>query len=72
MLSRGTKSSLHSINIRDAFTKVLPLCSLYQVLCYEPNLSLLAPLHKELAYFSMLFILEVVCTAGSADHLKNK
>ena len=38
----------------------------------EPNLTFLEWFLPEIAYLSMLFILEVVCTAGSAEHLKNK
>ncbi len=72
MLSWSTKNPLHSINIWDTVTKVVPLCSLYQAPSYEPNLTLLAWYLPDITYLSMLFILEMVCTACSADHLKNK
>ncbi len=72
MLSWWTKSSLHSINIQDTFTNVLLLCSVCQAPCYEHNLTMLVPFPTELAYLSIIFILEVVCTACSADHLKNR
>ena len=39
---------------------------------YEPNLTLLTWFPRDLVYLSMLFILEVLCTEGSAEHLKNK
>ena len=39
---------------------------------YESNLTLLAFFPPEIAYLGMLFIIEMVCTACSADHLKNK
>ena len=39
---------------------------------YEPNPTLPAFFLPEIAYLSMLSILELVCTACSADHLKNK
>ena len=68
MLSQWTKTSLHSINFWDTVTKLLPLCSIYHVPFYVPNLTLLAPFPTEFAHLSMLFTLEVVC----ADHLKNK
>ena len=61
MLSRWTKNSPHSINISDIIIYVLPLCSVYQVPSYESNLTLLASFPTELAYWSMLFILEMVC-----------
>ena len=44
--------------------KVLPLCSLYQAPSYESNPTFLAPFPTELAYLSMLFILEMVCTSN--------
>ncbi len=61
-----------SINIWDIDTKVGSLCSLYHVPSYESNLILLAWFMPDFAYFSMLFNTEMVCTAGSADDLKNK
>ena len=72
ILSRWTKNSLHPINIYDTVTKVLPSCSVYRAPSYEPNFALLEWFLSELAYLSMLFILEVVCRVGSEDHLKNK
>ena len=52
--------------------KCVPMCSVCQVPSYGPNLTLLALFSAELAYLSMLFILEMIHTACSADHLKNK
>ena len=72
MLSWWTKNSYHSINIRDIVRQVVPRYSVHQAPTYEPNLTLLAPLSAMLAHFSMLFILELACTAGSAGQLKNK
>ncbi len=46
--------------------------SVYQAPSYEPNLTSLVWFLPEIAYLIMLSILEVVCTACSADHLKNK
>ena len=64
ILSRSTENSRHSINIWDTVTKMLPLCSLYQASSYEPSLTLLAWFLSEFAHLSMLFVLEVVCTAN--------
>ncbi len=72
MLSWLTKNSLHFISIWDIIINVVPLCSVYQALSYESNLTLLAWFQPEIAYLSMLFILGVVFPACSADHLKNK
>ena len=72
MLSRRTKNYFYFINIGDTVTNVLPLCSVYKVSSYEPNLTLLGWYLSEFAYLSMLFIPEVVYIEGSADHLKNK
>ena len=72
MLFCWMENSLHSINIWDTTTKVIPLCSLYQTPSYELNLTLLALFLPKFRYLSMLIILQVVCTAFSADHLKNK
>ena len=60
------------MNIWDIVTNVVPLYVVYQAPPYEPNLKLLAPFPTELAYLSMLFILEELCTACSAEDLKNK
>ncbi len=62
MLSWWTQNSLHSINFWDIVTKMVPLCSVYQAPSYESNFTLLAPFSRELAYFSLLFILGMVCT----------
>ncbi len=62
MLFLWTKNSLYSINIQDTVTNMVPFCSVYQAPSYESNLTFLAPFPTELAYLSMLFILEVVCT----------
>ncbi len=67
MLSWCTKNSLHSINIWDTVSDVLPLCSVYQAPSYEPNLAFLGQFPMELACLSMLFIHEVVCTACSSN-----
>ncbi len=72
MLSWRTKNSSDFINICDTVTNLIPLCSVYEASSYESILTFLAPFPTELAYLSMLFILEVLCTAGSAEHLKNK
>ncbi len=62
----GEKLTLNTV------TYGAPLCSVYSAPSYVSNLTLLAPFSTELAYLSMLFILDMVCTAGSADHLKNQ
>ncbi len=72
MLSWRTKNGTHSINIGDTVTNVLPLCSVYQAPSYEPSHTLIAWFLRDLAYLSMIFILEVLCIAGSAEDLKNK
>ncbi len=72
VLSRRTKNWSHFINIWDTVTNVVPFCSVYQAPSYEPNLTLLSWFLQDLAFLSMLFILEVLCTACSAEHLKNK
>ena len=64
----GQKIHLTS-SISEIPSEVLPLCSVYQAPSNKPNLTLLAWYLPDLAYLSMLFILEIVCTA---DHLKNK
>ena len=51
---------------------VVPLYSVYQALTYEPNFTNLAWIWPRLAHLSMLFILELTCTEGSAHQLKNK
>ncbi len=61
MLSWWTKNRLHSISFWDNVTKMVLLCSVYRAPSYESNLTLLAPFPAELAYLSMLFILEMVC-----------
>ncbi len=72
MLFWQTKNGPHFTNIWDTVTNVVPLHSVHQAPSYEPNLIFLAQFPTELAYLSMLFILEVLCTACSAEHLKNK
>ncbi len=72
MLSWRTKNSLHSINIWDTVTNVVPLHSVDQAPSYEPSFTLLAGFLRNFAFLSMLFILEVLCTVCSAEHLKNK
>ena len=65
------ENPLHSVNIGDIVTNMVPLCSLYRVSSYKCNLKLLAWFLPDLAYLIMLFILEMACT-GTADHLKNE
>ena len=72
MLSGQTKNSLYSLNIQDAVTNVVPLCSVCQAPSYEMNLTFLTPFATELSHLSMLFILEVLCTTGTGEHLQNK
>ncbi len=67
MLSWRTKNSSHLINISDTDTNMVSLYSVYQAPSYEPNLTFLAPFPTELAYLSMLFIFDVLCTACSAE-----
>ena len=58
-------------SISDTVTKVVPLCSVYNVpgTIFCANLTLLAQFLPDFAFLSMPFVLEMVCTA---DHLKNK
>ena len=63
MISWWMKNSLHSINIWDIVINAVPLCSVHQAPSYEPKLTSLAWLLPEFPYLSMIFILEVVCTA---------
>ncbi len=72
MLFWRTKNWPHFINICDTVTTLVPLHSVHQAPSYGPNVTLLAWFLRDLAYLSMLFILEVLCTACSAEHLKNK
>ena len=72
MSSWWTKNSLHSINTRDTVTNLVPSCSVHQAPVYESNLTLLAPVPTKFAYLSIVFILEMICTACIADHLKDK
>ena len=59
------KILLHSTNICDIATKLVPLCSVSNMSSYEPSFSLLASVSVKLAYFSMLFILKLACTAST-------
>ena len=59
MLSWWAKNWPHFINIWDTVTP------------YEPNLTLLAWFLQDLAYLRMLFVLEVLCTAGSTSRINN-
>ena len=52
--------------------EVVPLCSVHQAPSYEPNFTLLALLLPKLAYLSMLFILEMGCTANNSGQGKDK
>ncbi len=72
MLSWQTKNSSHFINIWDTVTNVVPLHSVHQAQSYEPILTLLAWFLQDLAYLSMLFILEVLCTACRIITCSNK
>ena len=63
-LKQWTKILPHSNNILDVVIKVVPLCSVDQALSYVPNFTLPAWVLAKLAYLSMLFILEMTCTAG--------
>ena len=71
MSSWWMKDWLHSINIWDTVTNVVPLCPVYQAPSYEPNPTLLAPYLYKNACLSMLLILEMACSASSTGHLKN-
>ena len=51
---------------------LLPLCSVYQKPSNESNLTLLAWFLPEFAYSSMLFILELVCSAHSVRNGASK
>ena len=44
----------------------------YHCSVYQAPFTSLAPFLTKLAYLTMLFILEMDCTASSADHVKNK
>ena len=57
-------NSPQSTNIYDSVAKIVPMCSVYHAPSYEPNLSLLTQFSTELAYLSLLFILELACTTG--------
>ncbi len=52
MLSRRMKNWFHFTNIWDTVTNVVPSCSVYEVPSHESNLTLLAWLLPEIAYFS--------------------
>ena len=65
-------ASLEFINIWDMVTKVVPFCSVYLAPSFEPTFALLAPFFAKPSFCSMLFILELACTVGSAGQLKNK
>ncbi len=47
-------------------------CIQYTKRHHESILTFVAPFLPDLAYLSMLFILEVLCTACNAEHIKNK
>ncbi len=64
MLSWQTKNRHHLINICDTVRNVVPVHSVHQAPSYEHILTLRAWFLRDLAYLSMLFILEVLCTAG--------
>ncbi len=67
MLSWRTKNWPHFINIRDTFTNVVPLHSVYQAPSYEPTLTFLAPFPRV-----CLFEYVIYSWRASAEHLKNK
>ena len=57
MLILWTNSSLHSINIWDTVTQVVPLCSVYQAPSYESNITLVVQFSTELAYLGCYLFL---------------
>ena len=64
---------IHLISVLGTGTNVIPMCSVYQAPTYEPNFVMLAcGFLPKMAYLSMLFMLEMGCTEGSAGQLKNK
>ncbi len=60
ILSWRTKNRPYFISVLDTVTVVVPLHSVYQAPSYGPILTLLAWFLLDLAYLSMLFILEVL------------
>ena len=68
MLPWRKKNAPYLINIWDTATNMVPLCSVHQAPSCEPNLTFLAQFPAEFAYLSILFKLEVLYTAGSAEH----
>ncbi len=72
MISWRMKNGPHFIIIRDTVTNVVALHSLHQAPLYDHNLTSLAWFLWDVACLSMLFILEVLCTACYAEHLNNK
>ncbi len=59
VLSWQTKNSLYFINIRDTVTNMVPLHSVDLAPSCEHILTLLAWFLRDLAYLSMLFILDI-------------
>ncbi len=71
MLSWRTKEWPHFINIWDTVTNVVPLHSVHQAPSYEHILTLLAWFLLDLAFLSMLFIREVLCTAWRTNSVQD-
>ncbi len=67
-----TKNPPNYINILDTATSVVSLHSVHQAPSYQPILTLLARFLRVLVYLCVLFILNLLCTVGSAEHDKNK
>ena len=65
MLLRPMKDSSHSSISLDIITNVVSSCSVYQAPSHQPHIALLAWYSPTLAYFSMLFIRELACSACS-------
>ncbi len=62
MLSWQTKNGPRFTNIWDKITNMIPFLSVQQAPSYEYIFILLALFLRDLAFLSMLFILEVLCT----------
>ena len=65
-------TSLHrSFHFIDVVIKVLSLYSIHFVLPFEPTFLLLAWSIPQLVYLSMLFIPQMICSAGGPGQVKN-
>ncbi len=67
----GLKKTHFIPSISKTVTNAVPLCSVYQALCYQPNLILLAPVPTGYANLSMLLILEVVCKVLTSSRINS-